>query len=402
MRVLHILDHSIPLRSGYASRTQAILREQRALGWETMQLTGPKQGPVPGTEEQVDGWEFHRTPPPGGLLEGVPVLEEVELMGEITYRIDKIVRRMRPHILHAHSPVLNAIPALRVGKRQDTAVVYEVRAFWEDAAVARGTVREGGLRYRLIRGLESWALRRADAITTVSAGMRDDIVARGISLDRVTVIPDAADPAPADSPDPALKRQLGLGAGLVLGCTAPLQACTGGDLLLRALPTILTHEASVRVLLVGEGPQEAQLRQLAAGLGVSEKVVFSTDLTEGEKARCLALIDLLVFPDRSTRLAELVAPDGLGDAMARGKVVVASDTGGNREFIRHGQTGVLFKPGDAGALADALTGLLESPQRWPLLQASARGLVEEERNWTRSVAGYADVYARVLGPMRPQ
>lgn len=192
MRILHVLDHSIPVQSDYASRTQSILEGQRALGWETFHLTGPKQGPAPPTnEEQVNGWHFYRTPPPGGLLEGVPGLAEIELMGEITYRIEKIVKSIRPHILHAHSPALNAIPALRVGRRLGLPVVYEVRAIWEDAAVANGAARAGGLYYRLSRVLESWALRRVDAVTTISEGLRANILARGIPADKVTVIPDA-------------------------------------------------------------------------------------------------------------------------------------------------------------------------------------------------------------------
>ena len=93
MRILHILDHSIPLRSDYAFRTQAILKAQRAVGWETFHLTAPNQGPAVANEEIVDGWEFNRTAPPGGLLEGVPVLAEIELMGEIAFRIEKIVKR---------------------------------------------------------------------------------------------------------------------------------------------------------------------------------------------------------------------------------------------------------------------------------------------------------------------
>src|SRR5688572_18421607 len=148
MRILHILDHSIPLQSGYTFRTLSILKEQRALGWETFQLTGPKQGPSTVTEEVVDGWQFYRTPPPGGILEGLPGLSEIELMGEIAHRITQVAKRVRPHILHAHSPVLNAIPALRVGRRIGIPVVYEVRAFWEDAAVDHGTTRPGSLRYR--------------------------------------------------------------------------------------------------------------------------------------------------------------------------------------------------------------------------------------------------------------
>src|SRR5207302_2876769 len=69
MRVLHILDHSVPLQSGYVFRTLAILREQRARGWETLHLTGPKQGTGAAIEEQVNGWHFYRTPGAGSLLD---------------------------------------------------------------------------------------------------------------------------------------------------------------------------------------------------------------------------------------------------------------------------------------------------------------------------------------------
>ena len=62
MRILHVLDHSAPLHSGYAFRTLSILREQRRLGWQTDHLTSPKQGPGPVQVETVDGWTFHRTP----------------------------------------------------------------------------------------------------------------------------------------------------------------------------------------------------------------------------------------------------------------------------------------------------------------------------------------------------
>src|ERR1700682_6456498 len=62
LRILHVLDHSLPLHSGYTFRTLAILREQRARGWETLQLTSPKQGASTREQETVDGWTFHRTP----------------------------------------------------------------------------------------------------------------------------------------------------------------------------------------------------------------------------------------------------------------------------------------------------------------------------------------------------
>ena len=138
IRTLHVLDHSIPLHSGYTFRTAALLREQRALGWETFHLTSPKQGISPATEETVDGLHFYRTPLPSEALSRKPLLAELALMRQLEKRLTEVATALKPDILHAHSPVLNVLPALRVGKHLGIPVVYEIRAFWEDAAVDHG------------------------------------------------------------------------------------------------------------------------------------------------------------------------------------------------------------------------------------------------------------------------
>jgi len=400
MRILHILDHSIPLHSGYAFRTLAILKQQRALGWETYHLTSSKQGPVAAEEEQVDGWHFYRTLPPGGLLEGVRGLAEIELMGETTHRIEQVVKHIRPHILHAHSPVLNAIPALRVGRRLGIPVVYEVRASWEDAAVDHGTARAWGLRYRLSRALETWALRRVDAITTICEGLRAEIIARGISAEKVTVIPNAVDIdefSIGGRPDPELQSNLGLKGAWVLGFIGSFYAYEGLDLLLRALPKIIAEVPRVRVLLVGGGRQELELKRLAFELGIADQVVFTGRVPHGEVQRYYDLIDVLVYPRLSMRLTELVTPLKPLEAMAQGRLLVASDVGGHRELIRPGETGMLFKAGDPDALAAVVLDLLSNPERWAALKSTARSFVEKERNWRTSVARYRGVYGALAG-----
>lgn len=398
MRVLHILDHSIPLHSGYSFRTLAILKAQRELGWETLHLTSPKQGPVAADTEEVDGWQFFRTPAPGGLLEGMPVISEIELMGETTYRVETIVRQTRPNILHAHSPVLNAIPALRVGRRLGIPVVYEVRAFWEDAAVDHGTAREWGLRYRLTRGLETWVLKRVDAVTTICEGLRGDMIQRGISPDKITVVPNAVNIeefASRDSNDPELRRRLGLEGAAVLGFIGSFYAYEGIDILLHAMTDMVGRLGNVRVLLVGGGPQEQNLKELAAKLGVIDKVVFTGRVPHTEVQRYYELVDVLVYPRLSMRLTELVTPLKPLEAMAQGRLVAASDVGGHRELIRDGETGILFRSGDAADLAAKVLRLLQTPERWPDLKSAARRFVESERTWSASVGRYEAVYERL-------
>ncbi|HEY1225830.1 MAG TPA: glycosyltransferase, partial [Ramlibacter sp.] len=177
MRVLHVLDHSIPLHSGYTFRTRSILREQRALGWETFHITGAKQGETAALEETVDGLHFYRTPASTSSLSRLPLLNQKDVIDGLARRLAEIIPQVKPDVLHAHSPSLNAIAALRAGKRFRIPVVYEVRAFWEDAAVDHGTASENGLRYKLTRALETYALKQADAVTTICEGLRKDIVA---------------------------------------------------------------------------------------------------------------------------------------------------------------------------------------------------------------------------------
>nr|WP_315201402.1 TIGR04063 family PEP-CTERM/XrtA system glycosyltransferase [uncultured Albidiferax sp.] len=399
-RILHVLDHSIPLHSGYTFRTLSILREQRKLGWETFHLTTPKHTHGNALEEDVDGWHFYRTPVAAGEGSALPGLGEWAMMRQVERRLQEVAERVRPDILHAHSPVLNAMPALRVGKRLGIPVVYEVRAFWEDAAVDHGTTAEGSLRYRLTRRLETRALKLASHIFTICEGLRSDIVARGIPASKVTVIPNAVDVDSFDVggvPDMALKARLGLADCKVVGFIGSFYAYEGLDLLLAALPQILTKEPQVRLLLVGGGPQDAALKAQAQVLGIQDKVVFTGRVPHAEVQRYYDLVDVLAYPRHSMRLTELVTPLKPLEAMAQGRVLVASDVGGHKELIRHGETGMLFKAGSASSLAQAIVDLLATPERWPQMRAAGRTFVESERNWTASIAHYRRPYGTLTG-----
>lgn len=397
MRILHILDHSIPLHSGYTFRTAAILREQRALGWETFHLTSPKQGSTANAVEDVDGLRFYRCPVPPAGPAGI---NELRLMRATEARLEALARELKPDVLHAHSPVLNAIPAIRVGKRLGIPVVYEIRAFWEDAAVDHGTTAEGSLRYRATRAMETWAIKRAGHVFTICEGLRRDIIGRGLPENKITVIPNAVDVEGfqlSGEPDAALKQQLGLAGKTVLGFVGSFYAYEGLDLLLDAFPALLGRHADLRILLVGGGPQDANLKARAERLGIADKVVFTGRVPHSEVSRYYDLIDLLVYPRHSMRLTELVTPLKPLEAMAQGRIFAASDVGGHRELIRDGETGRLFAAGDAGALAETVSAMLNGRESWPAMRQAGRRFVEDVRNWKNSVRNYTDVYRALIG-----
>ena len=399
--ILHVLDHSVPIHSGYSFRTLAILREQRKLGWRTAHLTSWKHTADSAAEEEVDGFHFYRTAAPPQGQPTRPGIREVLLMRALARRLDEVVERERPDILHAHSPVLNAIPALWVGRRRGLPVVYEIRAFWEDAAVSHGTMAAGGLAYRLSRCLETFAMQRAGHVTTICEGLRQDMLARGIPARRVTVVPNAVDIdkfAMGGRRSEALACELGLGGCFVLGFLGSFYGYEGLHILLDALPRILSAQPRTRLLLVGGGPAEQALRDQTARLGIGDKVVFVGRVPQAAIQSYYHLVDLLVFPRNSMRLTELVTPLKPLEAMAQGQVVAASNVGGHRELIEDGRTGFLFPPDDSGALARAVLAIAARQGQWEDIRRCARRFVETERNWTRSVDNYRQAY-RAAGAM---
>jgi len=399
MRILHVLDHSIPVHSGYAFRTLAILREQRALGWETEHVTSAKHElPCPPVEE-VDGLTFHRTAPLRGFFGHLPAGDHVAAIRGLGRRLKDLIPKLKPDVIHAHSPCLTGIAALGVARRFGLPVVYEMRASWEDAAIVHGTAQPGSVRYRLSRGLETWVMRRADAVTTICEGLRRDIVSRGIPEAKVTLIPNAVDPLRFRTdgrPNAELAQRLGLEGARVVGFIGSFYAYEGLDLLLEALPRMLQRLPSIRLLLVGGGYEEAALKRQAAEAGITDKVVFAGRVPHEAVQDYYSLVEVFAYPRLRTRLTETVTPLKPLEAMAQGRAVLASDVGGHRELIRNGETGRLFEAGNAIALADAVLATLGEEEETASMRKKARHFVETERSWASSVRRYAAVYGSIL------
>ena len=116
MKILHIFDHSLPLQSGYTFRSMAILRAQRERGWQTVQLTTPRHGASLSTQsvrEDYEGYTFWRTAAPDSWISRTPLWPLAE-MRATRKDLHRLASAERPDVIHAHSPSLNAHPALDV------------------------------------------------------------------------------------------------------------------------------------------------------------------------------------------------------------------------------------------------------------------------------------------------
>ncbi|MDB5688521.1 MAG: glycosyltransferase WbuB [Sphingomonas bacterium] len=397
MRILHILDHSLPVHSGYTFRTRAILKAQAKRGWHVAGVTGVRHEPAGPDPETVDDLTFYRTPAPPPAR---APLREWREVAALAARIDALVDTWRPDLLHAHSPVLNALAAIRVARRRKLPLVYEIRAFWEDAAVGNGTGREGSARYRLTRMLETYACRKADAVAVICDGLRQDLIARAIPADKIMVSPNGVDlglfgtPGPRDA---ALGAKLGLDGREVIGFIGSFYDYEGLDDLIAAMPMLVAARPGACLLLVGGGPMEAALRAQAAASPVADRIVFAGRVPHDRVELYYSLIDVLAYPRKAMRLTDLVTPLKPLEAMAQRRLVAASNVGGHRELIADGITGTLFPPDDPAGIAAALTAMFADRAGWERRRDVARAFVERDRNWSSNIARYEPVYQRLAG-----
>ena len=399
-RVLHILDHSLPLHSGYTFRTRAILKAQQATGIEVRAITGLRHTATGPEEESLDGLTFHRTV---GTAKGPTGLREWREIGLLADRIERLCRDWRPDVLHAHSPALCGLAALRAAQRLDLPVVYEIRAFWEDAAVGNGQGGAGSIRYRLTRALENRVVAGADAVVTICAGLRDDLIARGFPGERISLSPNGVDLAlfgACPAPDPDMAARLGLvggaEAGPVIGFIGSFYDYEGIDILIAAMPALLERHPQARLLLVGGGPMAAALRAQATASPAATAIHFTGRVPHAEVERWYALMDIMAYPRKASRLTELVTPLKPIEAMAQGKIVAASAVGGHRELISDGFNGVLFAPDDPAACAASLAALAGDRALWPELRANGDAYVRAHHDWARNVGRYHTVYQNLL------
>lgn len=284
---------------------------------------------------------------------------------------------------------------------QKLPLVYELRASWEDAAVSSGTTTEGSLRYRLSRKLETRVVRKADAVTVICQGLKRDLMSRGISEDKITVVPNALPSEMFDLCTPeqsaAVRQKFGLEGKRTIGFFGSFFAWEGIDSLIRAMPSVIAALPEARLLLVGGGRQESELRGLVSELGLNSIVIFAGRIDPDAVRDFYGAADVMVYPRIPHRLTEMVTPLKPLEAMAQNTPVIASDVGGHKELIEDESTGFLYPAGDDEALAAKIVEVLRGGLAIAAVIRAARLMVERERRWSLVCRRYAPIYERLLG-----
>lgn len=194
---------------------------------------------------------------------------------------------------------------------------------------------------------------------------------------------------------------LSLKGKTVLGYVGTFSADYEGlEYIIRALPLIKEKCPEAVLLLVGDGKLRSHLETIAKRMGVRENVMFAGRIAHDSVLDYYSIMDICVYPRKRTKETGLVTAPKPLEAMASGKAIIGSDVGGIEELISEEETGVLFESGNIDDVAKQCVSLVSASWKRELLGQRTRHWVEGNRNWITIVAGYTEIYRKLLNNVR--
>lgn len=310
------------------------------------------------------------------------------------------VKALRPVLARTHASfdaafhvqwptALSTLPARRLGRLRRIFVAAHGRELlFNPLPAALGAPYE-----RLRRSV----LTRVDRLFPVSRYTGGLLERAGVAPERMTVLPNGADPdrfSPGDAP--AMRKRLGVAGRRVALSVCRLVPRKGLDTVLRALPRVAEAVPEVLYLIGGDGPDRPRLEALAREVGVAERVRFLGKIPDADLPDHFRASDVFVMPSR----LDPPQVEGFGlvflEANACGKPVIGACTGGIPDAIAEGETGLLVAPDDAGALADAMIRVLADPDLARRLGEQGRARVLGGFTWDHLADRLHEAMARDL------
>ncbi|KKN58971.1 hypothetical protein LCGC14_0546460 [marine sediment metagenome] len=419
MNILHILKNSLPYISGSTIRSKNILENQKKFAnvyaYTGYNFKSDKK------YERIDGIEYFRANPKLSIFLRTynlfiqkirkilykflyininSILSFLEIPISIITRkeIKKLVKGLNIDVIHQHSECQIGSISLRVARKLSIPYIYEVRAFLEDGIiVGSGKWRLGGKRliryvYNNIRIPETKILEKADVITTLCGPMKGEIVSRGISKDKIYIVPNGVDIVNINEKvpfNPVLP---------IIGYIGTIEKHEGISILIKVISLLTFAIPKIKLYLIGNAEDSylRELKSLTKKLKCEENIVFVGRISYDKVKEYYRFIDIVVIPRLNRRVCRLVTPIKPLEAMAYKTLVIASDLPALRYVIDPYVTGVLFHPEFVTELMNKLTYYINHPIEKLAIECRARRYVEENFSWDKNIFKYKEIYEKLI------
>jgi glycosyltransferase involved in cell wall biosynthesis len=402
-RVLNILAFSLPYTSvGYATRSHGLAIGVKNAGWDVRPYTRPGfpydfktelEGQVLPNEDHIDGVTY------GRIFDfSRKGMNEVDYMLAAVEHYESVIRKEQPEIVHAASNYVTALPALIAARRLGVPFIYEVRGFWEVTRSSRDDKFENTPKYRFMQLFEALTARHADHVITITTAMKEELIARGVSEERISIAYNSVDPDRfiPRAANLELAAELGIPRGTpVIGYVGSFVDYEGLDDLIGACAGLKAAGRDFRLLLVGDGAVFEDLKRQVEAEGLQDKTIMTGRVPHDMVEDYYTLIDIAPFPRKPWEVCELVSPLKPYEAMALEKAVIVSGTRALVEIVTHEKNGLVFAKGDLADLQRKLDELLMNPETRAQLGRAAREWIRQERSWDVAGRVCGEVYAEL-------
>ena len=289
------------------------------------------------------------------------------------------ISRFRPHLLHAHGDHLEGFCLALLKKALGVPTIITIHGARSDRALHRWLGRK--------------AFRLVDRVIVVSKALQQELLSLGVPERKINVISSGIDAASfRRSPLEGLTNKSGRIKVQILS-VGRLHPVKGYDVLIEALCELRQMAGDIVTRIVGDGPEEKRLRQLAEGRNIY--LDFVGRLSPPDIRDLLARADLFVMPSVNLGRQAEGTPTAILEAMAAGLPIVASDSGGIRHLVENGVNGVLVPERDPKALAQAIISLIENPGRTHAM-ADANIVKAKKSDWSVVGERVEQLYREVL------
>lgn len=406
-RALLFLHNSLPHASGgYAIRSHGLLQGLAQTSYQVRCFTrlgfpwdlsaNRYQEVLPYFPEQdsIDGIVYNRIP---AFEIGHGQIPIDQYLSNYAERIRDAAVEWSASLIHTASNFNNGVAGLAAARALDLPFVYEVRGLWEITRVSRDPTWAENEYYQACVRMETEAARGADHVITITGALAEELVNRGVDPERITVVPNGADPqrfVPRDR-DMDLAAELGVVGKTVIGFIGSFTQYEGLDDLLRVAKRLSEYRDDFKMLLVGDGNEFDRLSALRTELGVEDTVILTGRVPFEQVEKYYSLIDIAPFPRKPLPVCEMVSPLKPYEAMAMERAVLVSSVAALAEMVRDGETGLIFEKGNLDDLTDKIRYFIDNPSIRQTMGRRARQWVIENRTWRHSAEAVARIYEKL-------
>lgn len=404
-KILYVLNNSLPYHSnGYSTRTHGLLKGVK----QTKEIEAITRLGYPhdlakfrnedfSDKHTVDTVDYYHIPSMDMWLNYLPLNEYLKTYGN---KLAQHIEKNDIKIIHSASNFVNGLASTYAAQKMGIYSIYEVRGLWEITRISRQPEWEDSEHFEMMKRLETDAAKSANIVITITFALKEELVQRGVKENKIFVLPNGVDTKSFQplNKDLKLMKELNIKQSeIVIGYIGSIVEYEGIDLLIEALRKLKDKNINnFKFLLVGDGRYYETIKNKINELKVNDIVILTGRIPHREVKKYYSLIDIAPIPRKSYPVTEMVSPLKPFEAMAMGKVVLASDVAAIAEIIDDGYNGILFKKNNVDDLTEKLETLLQNEKLRFDLGNNARKSVEEKKDWSILAKQLDAIYEKII------